>query len=110
MIELASDSDDEKRLFRAEQNAERVALKRKRREAARPSRDSSGSQHRPPQLTYQEVFFENGNSKVAARNNTILTLKETQKGIDTVKDLYCQIPVKSGRQLNRTAILKIQVY
>ena len=27
--ELASDSDDEKRLFRAERNAERVALKRK---------------------------------------------------------------------------------
>ena len=59
---------------------------------------------------YQEVFFENGSPKVAAWNNTISTLKETQKELYTVKDLYCQMPVKSGRQLNRTAILKILVY
>ena len=35
---------------------------------------------------YQEVFFENGNLKVAARNNAIFTLKETEKRIYTVKD------------------------
>ena len=39
------------------------------------------------QYSYQEVFFKNGNSKVAARNNTILTLRQTQKGIYTAKDL-----------------------
>ena len=42
--------------------------------------------HRYP---YQEIFFENINSKVAVRNNAILTLNETQRGIYTVKDLYC---------------------
>ena len=56
--------------------------------------------------SYQEVFFENGNSKVATWNITILTLKEMQKGIHTVKDLYCQILVKFGHHLNQTAILK----
>ena len=35
---------------------------------------------------YQEVFFDNGNLKVAARNNAIFTLKETEKRIYTVKD------------------------
>ena len=53
-------------------------------------------------------MFENRNLKVAAENNAILTLKETQKGIHTAKDLYCQMLVKSGRhQLNQMAILKI---
>ena len=40
-------------------------------------------------LSYQEIFFENGNSKVATWNYAIFTLKETEKGIHTVKDLYC---------------------
>ena len=47
-------------------------------------------------LSYQEIFFENGNSKVAVRNNVILTVRETHREIYTVKDLYCQILLKSG--------------
>ena len=57
-------------------------------------------------VIYQEVFFENGILKVAAWNNAILIFKELQKGTHTVKDLYCHMSVKSGHQLNQTAILK----
>ena len=32
-------------------------------------------------ISYLEVFFKNGNSKVDATNNAILTLGETQRGI-----------------------------
>ena len=53
---------------------------------------------------YQKVFFENWNSKLSS--NAILTLRETQRGIYTVKDLYCQILVKSDYQLNQMMILK----
>ena len=45
-------------------------------------------------------------SKVSAWNNAILTLKETQKGNHTVKDLYSQMLVKSGHHLNQMVILK----
>ena len=57
-------------------------------------------------LIYQEVCFENGNSKLVPRSNAIFTLRETQRGIYTVKDLYCQISVKSGHYLNHTVVLK----
>ena len=34
------------------------------------------------------------------------TLRETQRGVYTFKEFYCQISVKSSYQLNQTAIMK----
>ena len=61
-------------------------------------------------IQYQEVLFEKEISKVAVIIKAILTLRQTQREIYTVKDLYCQILVKSNHQLNQMAILKKYAY
>ena len=46
-------------------------------------------------LIYQEVCFENGNSKLVARSNAMFTLRERQRGIYTVN---CTVKPQSNPQ------------